>query len=534
MIGILVKSLLALLLMQQPATPPLAEIEGQVVRVGIPEALPIVHARIELTDAANKTTAVFSDSTGHFLASGIALGKYKVTAAAEDYVAAEYGQKALSLPGTQLLVIANQKIEPLLFKLVPAANLMGTVRDYDGEPLANALVEVLKPQYGPGSLSGRSVAGARTDDRGEYRLYSLTPGDYFVRATYAKPLAGGPAFIVNPNAAPARAGYIPVYFSNASDIANAGMISLKAGETVDRMDLRLAPAPTVNIRGTITDSRTGKPAQVFLQMQGSSSGRRSAFQSSTDASGKYEFRGVPEGAYVIVALSLVDERPVGSRPVDVADKDLSDIDFTLVPGVALIGRFRVEGDKTLPRLDSTQLSLGSPGSSGQARPAPSGEFTVANLGEGTYRLIVFGLPAGYYVKSARFGGVDALKELLSVGSSVRDSLDIVIADDTGGIKAAVVDAGDKPYATATVVLVPDEKRRNDGANYKTQTSDANGSIAIKGIPPGDYTLFAWDYVDSGAWYNPEFLRLQMPNGVAVKIEPSTEREIRIKVVEHEK
>src|SRR5205085_10802424 len=90
-------------------------------------------------------------------------------------------------------------------------------------------------------------------------------GDYFVRATYSKPLAGGPAFIVNPNAAPARSGYIPTYFSNASDITNAGMISLKAGETVDRVDLQLAPAPTVNIRGTISDSRTGSLRRFFCK-----------------------------------------------------------------------------------------------------------------------------------------------------------------------------------------------------------------------------------------------------------------------------
>jgi len=156
------------------------------------------------------------------------------------------------------------------------------------------------------------------------------------------------------------------------------------------------------------------------------------------------------------------------------------------------------------------------------------------VGEGSYRLAVLGLPAGYYVKAARFGAVDAKQEFITVGSIVRDVIDIVIADDTGGIRATVIDAASKPYDAATVVLVPDEKHLDDGAYYKTGVSDAGGSIALKSIPPGDYTLFAWDYVDSGAWYNPDFLRLQMPNGVAVKVDASVEREIRIRVVEHEK
>jgi hypothetical protein len=49
---------------------------------GIPEAIPIGHARIELTDAANKKNGCYSDSTGHFHAAGIGAGTYKVTAAA--------------------------------------------------------------------------------------------------------------------------------------------------------------------------------------------------------------------------------------------------------------------------------------------------------------------------------------------------------------------------------------------------------------------------------------------------------------------
>ena len=78
------------------------------------------------------------------------------------------------------------------------------------------------------------------------------------------------------------------------------------------------------------------------------------------------------------------------------------------------------------------------------------------------------------------------------------------------------------------MLVPGEKHRDDGAYYKTGTSDSGGSIAIKGIPPGEYTLFAWEYVDAGAWYNPDFIREQMPNGVAIKIDSNGELEVRIR------
>jgi hypothetical protein len=69
---------------------------------------------------------------------------------------------------------------------------------------------------------------------------------------------------------------------------------------------------------------------------------------------------VPEGAYVIVALSLTDERPVGSRPLDVADKDLANVDFTLVPGVTVNGRIHVDGEKQLPQWGGAEVDLLSP------------------------------------------------------------------------------------------------------------------------------------------------------------------------------
>jgi hypothetical protein len=141
------------------------------------------------------------------------------------------------------------------------------------------------------------------------------------------------------------------------------------------------------------------------------------------------------------------------------------------------------------------------------------------------------LPAAIYVKSARFGANDAMKESIIVGSNVRDVIDIVIADDTGGIKATVIDAAGKPYDAATVVLVPDESTGTTVAYYKTGTSDSAGSIAIKGIPPGDYTLFAWEYIDAGAGTIWTLFASKMPNGVAVTIDPGREVDVRIRAAE---
>jgi hypothetical protein len=51
---------------------------------------------------------------------------------------------------------------------------------------------------------------------------------------------------------------------------------------------------------------------------------------------------------------------VGSRPLDVADKDLANVDFTLVPGVTVNGRIHVDGEKQLPQWGGAEVDLLSP------------------------------------------------------------------------------------------------------------------------------------------------------------------------------
>ena len=56
-----------------------------------------------------------------------------------------------------------------------------------------------------------------------------------------------------------------------------------------------------------------------------------------------------------------------------------------------------------------------------------------------------------------------------------------------------------------VVLVPDLSHRGEADLFKNTTTDENGRFVIRGIRPGDYKLFAWDDIEPGAWWDPEFL-----------------------------
>ena len=68
-------------------------------------------------------------------------------------------------------------------RLTRGGVITGHVVDEDGEALARALVTVQRYQYVRGERQLTPAGGEQTDDRGQYRVFGLPPGDYYVSAT---------------------------------------------------------------------------------------------------------------------------------------------------------------------------------------------------------------------------------------------------------------------------------------------------------------------------------------------------------------
>ena len=91
----------------------------------------------------------------------------------------------------------------------------GVVKDTDGKPIKGATVKAQNPSASPSEFT------ATTDDRGEFRVYGLMPGEYVINGSVRAPtnivvVNGLPAA---PNAMPSD-GYPPTFYpgtANAND-----------------------------------------------------------------------------------------------------------------------------------------------------------------------------------------------------------------------------------------------------------------------------------------------------------------------------
>ena len=142
------------------------------------------------TTPASYTTTTGAD--GKFAMKDLAPGSYRLSARRNGFVSAEYGAKRTSGTGTILELEKGQSRAGIEFKLTPHSVIAGRVIDETGEPVAGASVRAIRYgyQYGRGRKQAIQTGSATTNDLGEYRLFGLAPGRYFVVARDVSTLSG--------------------------------------------------------------------------------------------------------------------------------------------------------------------------------------------------------------------------------------------------------------------------------------------------------------------------------------------------------
>ena len=150
---------------------------------------PIERAEVTIAPATDseKTTATLSASNGAFAFSGLAPGKYRLTAGRVGYTIQGLDQHESFM--TAVAVGSKHDSEHIHFRLVRESVISGVVFDEFGEPVRDAEMFLFERRLASGLRTPQLAGRATTNDIGEYRFPHLAPGAYMV-VVHAKPWYG--------------------------------------------------------------------------------------------------------------------------------------------------------------------------------------------------------------------------------------------------------------------------------------------------------------------------------------------------------
>src|SRR5262245_13850113 len=255
------------------------------------------------------------------VAKGFSLKDGKPSVDGSDYQVVDVG------PGTSL---------ELRIDLVASGNIAGTVRDANDNPIEGMRVVALKKQY---NLFGQLVlaranAGFTTNDRGEYVVSGLPPGEYFIKVE-SRP---------------------PVYYPGSSDPRNVAPVIVDPTLTsVTGIHVQLRGDEQSRISGRVVnyDRSMTKVAvdTLYLVPIGFDDGVadvRTFNNQAVASDGRFQITDVAPGLYELIAtLSSNGGKYFGRVRVDVNSREVDEVEVMLSPAVDLTGSVGVRASVDL-------------------------------------------------------------------------------------------------------------------------------------------------------------------------------------------
>ncbi|HYL10028.1 MAG TPA: carboxypeptidase-like regulatory domain-containing protein [Candidatus Acidoferrales bacterium] len=523
--------------------PAKCNIAGIVVKLSDSAPLNRAKVRLQAAEQRGKAWIAFTDVAGKFELKNVEPGRYTLNVSRNGFVTQEYGQKTPSDPGALLSLGPGQSMKDLLFRMLPSAVITGRVLDEDGEPLPNVQMSALRSGYFNGQRKLAPKTFDDTNDLGEYRLFGLPPGRYFISADYRpERLVVHNSPVIFSSEKEANEGYLPAYYPSTVDMGKATPIQVGAGEEIRSIDFVLVRTRVLKIRGKVFNAITQRPgANAFVQLTPRNNRIAWFFfgggATANSPDGAFEISNVAPGSYWVRAhWSDEGKNYQSQQAVDVGTADVEGINLVIAPGTSLSGHVTWDGKESLsggelraglrPAEDMV-LSVGTVKS--------DGSFVLNNVSEGTYRVWVYGQSEDSYLKAAKYGSEEALDSGITVQrGGPNGTLEVVLSPNGARIEGSVTNADSLPAAGVWVVLVPEAARRNQEWLFKTATTDQNGRFVLRGIPPGEYKLFSWEEVEPGAWFDLDFLKPYESKGETVRVEEGGHASVDLKLIPADK
>lgn len=314
----------------QADAPATALIAGRVTLAGSGQSVFGVRVTISSPDLRN-TRSVLTDDDGQFLFAALPAGTYTVRGALTGHISGTYGQKQPGRSGTPLVLAAGQQKKDVSFDIAKGGVISGTIYDDKNRPSIGTPVRVMRWTMQSGERVLTTAGSATTDDRGMYRVYNLSPGDYLVSAVprnttqevvtlndlqvreqVAAAMAAGGEIKLSMEMPQSQAneavqGYSPVFFPGTTQLTSARTVKVGVSEEQLGMDFQLARSPLTRVTGQVIVPPGVSPTSVqvrLLNPEGTALGVGQQSARAT-ANGTFTFQNVVPGQYLVFATATI-------------------------------------------------------------------------------------------------------------------------------------------------------------------------------------------------------------------------------------
>jgi hypothetical protein len=312
-------------------------------RVVADNGQPVKRARVKLSFAAHASldgqlphlpNVVDTDDNGRFAFADLPAGFFSIT------IEPPIGFVRRDEFGGML---AESESRALIVRLERTGAIEGRLRNTDGEAIYGAHVNAFRRiRIGPRAYQVGSAQRAVTDDRGVFRIFGLSPGNYYVVAS--EPPPPGPRMHEAPGP-PVRLGYANTYYPGSTNRQAARTVRVRGGQDTRGVDFVATAARLAIIEVLPTNAAgaaLGREASLTLTRKDDAYLDSSLRSVTVRENGRFVFEGVPPGDYVLGVAPRYGSEEAAYREVTVAGADLS-LEVETNTGARVSGRILVNG-----------------------------------------------------------------------------------------------------------------------------------------------------------------------------------------------
>jgi hypothetical protein len=368
-----------------------------------------------------------------------------------------------------------------------------------------------------------SGMSAMTNDIGEYRLFGIVPGQYFISATLQNAVSGDTTD---------RASYAPTYYPGTGNAAEAQRLTVLPGQTLTGINLTLLPVLASRISGVALTGQGRPMANVFLTHR---AGMWFAGNAPVRPDGTFTLAGVPPGDYRLRASASVFgvSEETATADVTVSGGDVTGVQLVGVKASTLRGRVVFEpGDVKPPALSAVRILVTSSRMGGSdASPKDDATFELkAAAGRPQIRATVFGTGDWSLKRVLTADGIDVIDTGLDIpANGTVEGLVVEMTSRRNELSGTVVDAAGARVRDCVVVVFAQDAQR-----WATQTRyfgvsrpDQDGLFKMR-VPAGDYYAAAFEQPDTSVSLNdPEILQQLRDRAITFSIGDGEKQKVEV-------